>query len=96
MTRMDSREKMRLACVKYHRENPEVWDLFVRFTTDKIDLGYENYGAKAVMERIRWETSTGANSPELKINNNHTAFYAGRFNRLFGRKFFRTRSNRTE
>lgn len=79
---MNRHEEMRIACRKFHRAHPEVWRLFVRFSHEKIALGCEHFGAKAVMERIRWETSAGGSSPELKISNNHTAFYARRFNRM--------------
>ena len=79
---MTRHEEMRRSCQAFHGEHPEVWKLFVRFTMEKVALGYDNFGAKAVMERIRWETSAGGDDPELKIGNNHTAFYARRFNRL--------------
>ncbi len=92
---MTRHEEMRRACQEFHAEHPEVWDLFVRFTNDKIALGYKRFGAKAVMERIRWETSAGGDCHELKICNNHTAFYARRFNRMHpelgGGEFFRLR-----
>ena len=88
---MTRHAQMRAECNQFHRDNPEVWTMFVRFSREKIALGYAHYGAKAVMERIRWETSTGASQPELKINDHYTAFYARRFNQADGREFFRTR-----
>jgi hypothetical protein len=86
---------MRRACQEFHNANKEVWELFVKFALEKAALGYEHFGAKAVMERIRWETSVGGSEPELKINGNHTAFYARRFNRMYPQlgngEFFRVR-----
>lgn len=79
---MTRNEEMREACRAFHKSHPEVWSLFCRFAMEKASRGFRHFGAKAVMERIRWETAGGATSPELKISNNHTAFYARRFNRL--------------
>ena len=89
-------EEMRRACQEFHNANKEVWELFVKFALEKAALGYEHYGVSGVFERIRWETSVGADEPELKLNNNHRAFYARRFNRMFpdlgGGEFFRVRT----
>ncbi len=86
-------EELRSGCNAFHRSHPEVWRLFVRFTFEKLDLGYRHFGAKAVMERVRWETAAGGSMPELKLNNNYTAFYARRFARMYPEHadFFRTR-----
>ena len=86
-------EELRRQCQKFHREHPEVWSLFVGFTFEKIRLGHKHYGAKAVMERVRWETGAGESKPEFKINNNFPSFYARRFARSFPehKEFFRTR-----
>jgi len=86
-------EQMRRQCQKFHKNYPEVWSLFVGFAFEKVRLGYKHFGAKAVMERIRWETSGGASLPELKINDHYTAFYARRFAKTFPehKDFFRTR-----
>jgi len=91
---MSSRlEEMRKECSAFHRSHPEVWALFVGFTFEKIRLGHTHYGAKAVMERVRWETGSGASKPEFKVNNNFPSFYARRFAKAFPehRDFFRTR-----
>jgi hypothetical protein len=91
---MSSRlDEMRKECAAFHRAHPEVWSLFVGFAFEKIRLGYTHYGVGAVMERVRWETSSGGSSPEFKVNNNFRAFYARRFAKAFPqhRDFFRTR-----
>ena len=82
-------EQMREQFHRFDSAHPEVWDLFFQFTWEKIDLGYQHYGAKAVMERVRWESDAGGG--EFKINNNHTRFFADRMNRILGREFFRRR-----
>ncbi len=68
---------------EYHEKNPHVYELFKRFTFEKIRQGYKHLGAKAVMERIRWESPIKTDGSEFKVNNNHPAYYA----RLFMRDF---------
>jgi hypothetical protein len=91
-TRLD---EMREQVSAFHADHPEVWDLFVRFTMDRINKGFTNYSAKAIFERIRWEVdSVGADGKlEFKLNNNWPSFYARRFMRMYPRHdgFFRTR-----
>ena len=92
---MTRHEEIRRACQKFHVEHPEVWDLFVKFTLEKVALGYHHFGAKSVVERIRWETSAGGSEPDLKFNDHYVPFYSRRFNRLHPHlgdgEFFRVR-----
>jgi len=67
---------------EYHRKNPQVFEMFKRFTFQKINQGVKRLGASAVAERIRWETSVGGDDG-FKINNNYRAYYA----RLFMQKY---------
>lgn len=60
----------------FHRDNPQVYELFRRFTFQAIDAGRRDFGAKAVMERIRWSSMVETSGEPYKINNNYTAFYA--------------------
>lgn len=82
-------------CISFHDAHPEVWDLFVRFTFEIINRGYEHYSVNAVFERIRWEIDAGGDGTHaFKLNNNYRAFYARRFMNMFPehRGFFRTRT----
>ena len=89
---MTRTEQMRLACQRFHAAHPEVWELFVKFSRQKIREGFEHYGAKAVMERVRWETEAARpGGGEYRINNNHCRFYAERFNKIWREGFFRSR-----
>lgn len=54
--------------------NPLVWQQFERFTLDAIKTR-RRFGAKAIMERVRWETEVSRNE-EFKVSNNWTAYYA--------------------
>lgn len=79
----------------YHRDNPEVWELFKSFTLELIYSGRRNYSANAIFERIRWEKDLGNGSEAaFKLNNNYRAFYARRFMATYPQYegFFRTRT----
>jgi len=60
----------------YHQENPQVFKLFVTFARQLKTAGREYYGAKAIMERIRWHVSVETRGEDFKIGNNHTSCYA--------------------
>jgi len=92
----DSRyEEMRKQCQSYHKKHPKVWLLFEKFTFELIHRGFNNYGAKAVFEQIRWKTDQAdiEGRSTFKVGNNHPAFYARRFMRIYPQHegFFRTR-----
>ena len=87
-------EQMRKECQAFHKQHPEVWDMFVRFTEDRIARGFKNYSAYNIFERIRWETEVGGDAPEQwKINNNFRPFYSRRYMAMHPEHagFFRTR-----
>jgi len=64
----------------YHKQNPQVYKAFSRLASELLDMGAKRFGAKAIMEKIRWETSIRAiqepGFPVIKINNNYAAYYA--------------------
>jgi len=88
-------DELRRECQEYHDKHPEVWELFVDYAMQKWELGYQRFSSMAVIQRIRWETTAGADAPHLKINDHHATFYGRRFNKMFPHiaegKFFRTR-----
>lgn len=73
--------------IAFHKANPQVYDLFERFTFEAIDAGMTKIGSKFIFERIRWEiavSTVGAGycvplKRDLKLNNNFTAWYARAF-----------------
>lgn len=73
--------------ISFHRANPDVYELFERFTFDAISAGMKKVGSKFIFERIRWEiavATTGSGycvslKRDLKLNNNFTAWYARLF-----------------
>ena len=92
-------EELREACQRFHEANPDVWELFVKFTNDRIGLGFKNYGANAIIERIRWETDSGStDSSQFKVNDHFPPFYARRFMAMYPehKGFFRLRKQTSQ
>lgn len=69
------------AFLESFKANRAVWRQFERYTLDAIDSG-RKLGAKAIMERVRWETEV-ERKEEFKVSNNWTAYYA----RIFALKY---------
>ena len=91
---MTRHEQLKIACIEFHKAHPEVWQMFVRFTFDRISRGFKNYSVNAIFERIRWETDTVRNDDsQFKLNNNYRAFYARAFMKKYPEHegFFRLR-----
>lgn len=62
----------------FHRRHPDVFELFRRYAWDLRHAGRKRFGAKAIMERIRWDrmTSSAGDPAEVaKIPNNYTSRY---------------------
>ena len=93
-------EEMRVQVSVFHRENHDVWSLFVHFTQELIKRGFQNYSVNAIFERIRWECDSvgGDGKSTFKLNNNYRAFYARRFHKMYPQHegFFRTRKQVSE
>ena len=57
---------------KYHLENPRIYERFEKIALSKIAAGYKHFGAKRIVEVIRFDTGIAGNDT-FKINNNYTA-----------------------
>lgn len=82
--------------LEYHETNPQIWKAFSRKTFQTIDRGFRQFGAKAILEIIRWETGVAADGADgFKVNNTYAPYYA----RLFAvrypehKDFFRMRES---
>lgn len=65
---------------QYHRDNPQVYELFKKFTFMAIRRGHNRLSAWMIVNRIRWETSIETFSvEEYKISNDYIALYARKF-----------------
>lgn len=62
----------------FDKANPEVYNHFKKFTFEVIRLR-KKIGAKAVMERVRWEVVLTTKGSSFKINNTFTSRYARKF-----------------
>jgi hypothetical protein len=86
--------------LNYLESYPDVWALFCRFAFELIRAGREHGGAKAIVERIRWECATSAHYADLDfvVNNSHTASLVRIFEATYPEQsgFFRTRKRPTE
>lgn len=62
---------------QYHRENPRVYDLFVKFTYEARNAGHKNYSIWAIANRVRWHVDIDTKSSDgFKISNNHLSRYS--------------------
>lgn len=97
---MSRREEVRGQVQAFHIDHPEVWKLFVKFTLDRIKLGFTHYGVSGIFEAIRWHTDEAhikEGENRFKIGNNYKPFYARRFMKMYPEHdgFFRTRKQIT-
>jgi hypothetical protein len=63
----------------YDAENPEVWELFKRFTFEVINAGRKHTSANMIFYRIRYETAVSTVGDRFKVNSAYTASYARKF-----------------
>jgi len=70
----DIRPHILEAFVEYHRANPEIYELFKRFANEVKVSGRRYYGAKAIMEKIRWEVNIERKG-DFKCNDHYTSCY---------------------
>ena len=68
---------------EYHRANPRVWRLLVRYAFEALDAGVRHIGIGFLIERVRWEEEVVRRTDGYKINNNHRSFYARRLMRKY-------------
>ncbi len=64
---------------EWDEDNPEVYELFCRFTFEAIERGHKRLSAWMIANRIRWETSVVTTGNDYKISNDFIAFYARKF-----------------
>ena len=63
----------------WHRDNPQVYELFKQFAFEAISRGHKRLSAWLVVGRIRWETSIITHGDDYKISNDFIALYARKF-----------------
>ena len=63
----------------FHKKNPEVYELFKKFTFDAINRGHTRLSAWMITNRIRWETQIETVNDDYKISNDYIALYSRKF-----------------
>lgn len=61
---------------EYHRENPWIFDEFCKEAFALKDTGREQFGAKEIFERMRWQRQEFNTQGDFKINNTWAPYYA--------------------
>ncbi len=85
--------------MEYHKANPQIWEAFQRKTFEAIRRGFGHYGARAIIELIRWETGVAADGEDgFKVNNNWPPYYGRMFERTYPEHtgFFRRREAKAD
>jgi hypothetical protein len=59
---------------KFTNKYPEFWDQFKFFTFAAIESGRKRFSARAVFQRMRWETQIDGGGGPLKVNNHWCAW----------------------
>jgi hypothetical protein len=86
--------------LSFHHANPQVWELFKKYTFQALRVGHRRYSSRTILHLIRWHEdveTVGAgklfDGTELKINNNHSPWYARVFMTVYPEwsGFFRNR-----
>jgi hypothetical protein len=80
---------------KYDKENPEIWDLFVKYAFEAKNKGFEHYSANGIFEVIRWHTKAHGNDG-FKVNNTYRPDYSRKIMNLYPEfdGFFRIRETK--
>ena len=85
---------MKRTFLKYHDNNPDVFDCFCDLTNKTIAKGFQHYGSQGILELLRWQTGVTTTDPKgFKINNDFAAFYSRMFEAVYPeyKGFFRKR-----
>ncbi len=75
-TLLDAPDKATLAFLDYHHKNPEVFSLFRDIALRLYQRGVRHYGARCIMEVVRYESALRTAGEPWRINNNHIPFFA--------------------
>jgi len=82
---------------EYDERNPQIYEMFKRFTMEAVRRGRTRFSAEAVINRIRWETMISGDD-EFKINNNIKPYYSRKFMNEFPELdgFFQVRKSKVD
>lgn len=66
----------------FHAANPHVYEAFRAMALEIKALGHKRYGAKTIMERLRWESTIRHPGQVFKLNNGIKDRCSARYARL--------------
>ena len=61
---------------EFHRDNPRVYQLLVRFALEAKRAGFQRYSIDCIYHRVRWHVHIETNDPDFKLNDHFTSRYA--------------------
>lgn len=97
---LDTRSRLQKDFVEFDAANPDVWREFRGMALRLIEEGYKHYGAKSIIEAIRFHRNVSKHTGggPFRINNNLTAYYARKFHKKYPQYngFFETREVKGE
>ncbi|MBT8449612.1 MAG: hypothetical protein KJO69_07975 [Gammaproteobacteria bacterium] len=73
------------------KQNSAVWERFYDLADKMRRTGRKRYGAKCILEVMRYETDARDAEKTFKLNNNYTSGLARLYNAVTGTDFFGTR-----
>lgn len=69
--------RLEQAFLDFHKEHPQIYELFVKFAKEAIADGYRQMSSDLILHRIRSESRLSG--PKVKLSNDLTAYYARQF-----------------
>lgn len=67
---------IREAFLRFHAENPQVYDELVRLAKRGKRAGVTRIGIKMLFEVLRWRHALATGGDDFKLNNNYHSYYA--------------------
>lgn len=67
---------IREAFLRFHRENPHIYDEIVKLARRARGAGSQKIGIGMVFEVMRWRHTIGSSGDDFKLNNNYRSYYA--------------------
>lgn len=61
---------------EFHAKNPQVYEMLRAKALTAVCRGRRHLGIRQVWEAMRWDLTLQTDSPDFKLNDHYTAFYA--------------------
>ena len=94
MSNVSHYEELKSKWWEWHKKNPQICELFDKFTFHAINRGHKKMSAWMIINRVRWETSVVTYGNPFKISNDYISMYARYFMHRYPqyKGFFRTKT----